>query len=336
MVRLQALVRWVLGLSHPAGVALLYHRVAEPASDPFQLCVSPRQFAEHMDVLSRNYLPVRLDELGDSPRPGRTPVAVTFDDGYADNLHAALPVLERYGIPATFFITTGCISAAEEFWWDELDRLVSSAGTVPPGLEVRLAGAVHTWTLADRSGGSQQPGAQWSIAGAKLPSALHRAAVELVPLFRRANHTQRQELIEQLRRQLSVPPAVRPSHRTLTTDELVALARSPLADIGAHTLTHPVLAHRTESEQRAELLGCRTVLRELTGCPIAAFAYPHGRPTTDYTPETVRLVREAGYDTAWTTVPAPLTAGDPWQRPRFIVPGGDGDRFARWLHRALG
>ncbi|HET9531812.1 MAG TPA: polysaccharide deacetylase family protein, partial [Blastocatellia bacterium] len=107
-------------------VILMYHRVAEVRSDPWSLCVTPQHFAEHMEILRRHARPISLRELTGALREGSVPrrsVVVTFDDGYLDNLKNARPLLERYDIPATFFIATGYLGGEREFWWDELERM---------------------------------------------------------------------------------------------------------------------------------------------------------------------------------------------------------------------
>ncbi len=94
----------------PGGLILLYHRVAEVVSDPWSLCVSPRHFAEHLEVLQKLGFVVRLGHLNQTLQDGNRPhrqIVITFDDGYADNLYNAKPLLERYEIPATIFLTTG-------------------------------------------------------------------------------------------------------------------------------------------------------------------------------------------------------------------------------------
>jgi peptidoglycan/xylan/chitin deacetylase (PgdA/CDA1 family) len=81
----------------------MYHRVASVRPDPWSLCVSPEHFVEHLDVLQK-YQRVRLDQLspgGWSIQP-QLSVAITFDDGYADNLHEAALLLRRYDTPATY------------------------------------------------------------------------------------------------------------------------------------------------------------------------------------------------------------------------------------------
>ena len=109
----------------PQGLILLYHRIAIVDADPWQLCVSPEHFEEHLTVL-RKFRPGRLTEMtGSMPRGS---IAVTFDDGYADNLHGAARLLQKHEIPATFFLTSGYLGGHAEFWWDELERRMSDTG----------------------------------------------------------------------------------------------------------------------------------------------------------------------------------------------------------------
>lgn len=113
--------RWVRG-----GAILGYHRVSTESHDPLRLAVSPENFAAHLEVMQHLGTPVALHELvraigdGDSLRGA---VAVTFDDGYADNLRAAKPALSRLGIPATVYVVSGWLG--QRFWWDELVARVS-------------------------------------------------------------------------------------------------------------------------------------------------------------------------------------------------------------------
>lgn len=112
------------------GIAILgYHRVSPDAHDPLGLSVGPAHFAEHLAVVKRLGQPMRLAEAAAAIPAGRLPeraIVFTFDDGYADNLHTVLPLLERHDVPATMFVTSG--DRGGEFWWDRLVR-VSSAGS---------------------------------------------------------------------------------------------------------------------------------------------------------------------------------------------------------------
>ena len=107
-------------------IVLLYHRVAEAVGDPWTLAVSPINFATQMEA-ARAFGPViRLGELRDAMTAGRVidrSVCGTFDDGYADDLWHAKPILERYEVSATVFVATAAVSSVREFWWDELRRI---------------------------------------------------------------------------------------------------------------------------------------------------------------------------------------------------------------------
>src|SRR5829696_4965924 len=111
----------------PKALILLYHRVIEIPSDPHLLSVTPSHFAEHLEVLRKYANPIRLEQayraLEANKIADRT-VVITSDDGYADNLTHAVPLLEQHDVPATVFVTSGYVNGGREFWWDELDRLL--------------------------------------------------------------------------------------------------------------------------------------------------------------------------------------------------------------------
>jgi peptidoglycan/xylan/chitin deacetylase (PgdA/CDA1 family) len=112
-------------------VVYAYHRIATPESDPWKLAVSPERFEEQITALREEFHPLSLAELADALAAGRIPrrsVAITFDDGYRDNLEVAKPILERHGVPATVFVATGYTGAGRNFWWDDHDLLCQAAG----------------------------------------------------------------------------------------------------------------------------------------------------------------------------------------------------------------
>ena len=127
-------------------IILLYHRVARIESDPWSLCVTPEHFAEHLEVLRRHF-PIKLTQAQSLRlllNRGRCSVAITFDDGYADNFSEAAPLLKRYGIPATFFIATGYVEAIREFWWDELEKVVFQNTSWPGPVELTTPNGTHS------------------------------------------------------------------------------------------------------------------------------------------------------------------------------------------------
>ena len=109
----------------PKPLILMYHRVAADPIDPWALAVMPSHFAEQVEVLRSTRLPLPLEEFVRRLEADKLPdnaVAVTFDDGYLDNLTNAKPLLSAAGVPATVFIATSYLG--EQFWWDELARLL--------------------------------------------------------------------------------------------------------------------------------------------------------------------------------------------------------------------
>src|SRR4051812_45419166 len=104
----------------------MYHRVATPGSDPWDLAVSPERFEAQMAHLRRRRTPLSLAEFMRRLEAGDLPcdaAAVTFDDGYADNLINARPRLQRHEIPATVYLVSDAVGSDREFWWDELARM---------------------------------------------------------------------------------------------------------------------------------------------------------------------------------------------------------------------
>ncbi len=173
-----------------AGVAILmYHRVHDATSGPSGLCVSRAHFTEHMEHLRRHYSVLSLRKLAALLAGGRLPeraVVLTFDDGYADNLWNAKPILARWDLPATVFVATGYVGQSREFWWDELDRLLLQAGTLPGTLDVRLNGRVYDWKLGESaiySDDDCRRHSSWRAEGTDDPTprhALYRSLYELL------------------------------------------------------------------------------------------------------------------------------------------------------------
>jgi peptidoglycan/xylan/chitin deacetylase (PgdA/CDA1 family) len=139
-----------------AGVpVLLYHRVTRLPFDPQWLAVRPERFEQQMRILREQFSPISVRELlgyldkGDLPRNA---VVVTFDDGYADNLHEAKPILEKFDIPAMVFVATGNLGGKTEFWWDELEKCLFTPVSLPERLVLRMNGESFEWRLAGRAG----------------------------------------------------------------------------------------------------------------------------------------------------------------------------------------
>lgn len=314
---------------------LIYHRVALLESDPQALAVRPEHFSAHMETLARDYVPVPLATLIDGLARRRIEdrtVAVTFDDGYADNLTAAAPILAAHGIPATVFVSSGFLDGTREFWWDELERLLLRPRDLPARIEIAVDGGRFvaeigsaTWTRDEWAAFDS-----WSVLDPSDPTPRHTAYRRLCAFVRPLSAAGREDALAQLRAAAGLAERTpRSSHAPLGTVQVTELDALGGVDIGAHTVNHTVLAALDDEAQRGEIRTSKDVLSKLCGRPVSTFSYPYGGPA-DYTPRTTALVREAGFVGACANHPGvvkPWT--DAFRIPRILVRDWDGERFGR-------
>jgi len=309
-----ALIRFARSIRfnrQPRAAILLYHRVADFCSDPYQLNVSPLHFSQQMELLKQTCVPMHLLQFAQALRTRSYPdrsIVVTFDDGYVDNLNSALPVLECAGIPATIFITTGYIGSSKEFWWEKLARILLSTVFVSDHLQLVIREKLYDWPTATLP--------QRQIALRQL----HKILREL-PEF------EREVILDDLagREAQEGQGSSQPTFdRIMTQPELVKLVESNYVEVGAHSISHPFLSSLRVEEQHAEIVGSREVLKNMIGKPINSFSYPFG----NYNDETLEIVRNAGFSAAVTTNYGRSQVGDdPFRLRRCTVNDWNIDQF---------
>ena len=323
------------------GLVLLYHRVGEPSADPQLLSVSPARFAEHLEIMREHAAVVPLQGLKQrlaARNSGRRAIIITFDDGYADNLLTAAPILAQSALPATVFVAAGTVERKTEFWWDELERLLLQPGRLPRLLKVGVNGVGFEADMADSCDYTEimaQTNRNWSVLCQEPATPRHAAYRRLCVILRPLPLRAREETLTELRKWAGTDTLARASRRALTADELRQLAASGLVEVGAHTVNHPVLAAQSLAEQRDEIVQSKARLENILGKPVTSFSYPYGGKS-DYTRETVALCRKAGFQSACSNFPglvSPRT--DPFQLPRFLVRNWDADTFRRKLREWL-
>lgn len=314
---------------------LLYHRIADLATDPQRLAVSPSHFADHLAVLAERGQPMPLDVLVDLSARGAAPrgaVAVTFDDGYADNLHCALPLLRQSGVPATVFISTGPLNHDQEFWWDRLEQLLLEPGALPAQLDLPIGRQAVTWHLGQSAIYTAEDRARheaWTVEDRDCPTARHRVYVDLCHRLRALPGESRDRTLEALASLAGTPLRVRDSHRPLRATEVTALAEGHQMAVGSHTDSHPSLTQLPPDAQLHEISAARQTLQALTGQAVATFAYPYGG-SADVSDSTAMLARRAGVNLACTTLPDSVRPGvDPLRIPRVVVRDWSRTEFLR-------
>ncbi len=289
---------------------LLYHRVMELESDPQSLSVSPANFDAQLSYLKKNYRVLNVEEwqecLISKKRFPSNSVLITFDDGYADNFLYALPILEKHGVQALFYICTGNLNTDQEFWWDGLERIILLNKKFPDSIELNI-------------------GRQILKRNAK--ESVEDFYLRALPVFRNLAPDIRDQKISELAQACGNPPP-RETHRSMTFMELKSLSASPSAVIGAHTHRHASLASLEMVEQRKEIEQSLNILNSELSLRVKHFSYPFGTKI-DYNENSIKICKELGLELVSANFPwITHKRTDRFQIPRFLVRDWVVDRFA--------
>jgi len=340
MKRYERVERWSRRSPTHKGLILLYHHVGKLNPDPWLLRVSAENFNQHIQVLGEMARPMALKDLVQSSQEANLPhrsVAVTFDDGYADNLYTAGPLLKRHGLSATFFVTVGALGQEQEFWWDDLERIFLQPGSLPETLQLEIDGKPHSWQLNESASYTESEfnkHSRWLPWEAIFNSrqAIYR---ELWEILHPLPDESRIQLVDYLLAWAGLQKKARSTHRLLTQQELSTLAQQEGIEIGSHGLTHVSLATQSRQRQEDEIHGSKTLLEAIIDRPALSFAYPYGK-RQDIANETVDLVRAASYRYACANLSGSLrNHTNQFLLPRFHVQDWDGDEFAKRLIKWL-
>jgi peptidoglycan/xylan/chitin deacetylase (PgdA/CDA1 family) len=289
---------------------LIYHRVVPEPDEllPGEVCA--RDFDWQLAVLDRWFrvLPLReaAARLREGKLPGRT-ACVTFDDGYADNETVALPLLRKRGIPATFFVATGFLDGGRMFNDSVIETVrrvrASTLDARPAGLE-----SIPISTIDER----------------------RRAIEVLLQALKYLPQQERQRRVDALVQAAGVQL---PSDLMMASGQVRHLRESGM-EVGAHTVSHPILANLEPERASIEIRDSKRRLETITGAPVTLFAYPNGKPGVDYRREHVDIVRNLGFEAAVSTAwGVSLPSSEPYQLPRFTPWDRTPGRFLARLMR---
>lgn len=298
-------IRPLLHLMAPAGKSarlsvLIFHRVLREPDPLFPDEMHASRFDAVCGWLAAWFNVLPLDKAVSQLKTGSLPAraaCITFDDGYADNHEVAAPILRRHGLTATFFIATGFMDGGR-MWNDTVIESVRHAGTAM--LDLGSTGRFPIATLAEKSAAIESV-----IGQIKYRPIGERLAI--AALVAETAH---------------VAP---PDNLMMTSTQVKALRHMGM-QIGAHTVTHPILACLTEEQATQEIKSSKDHLEALLGERVGLFAYPNGKPGDDYDVKTVAIVRGLGFDAAVSTHWGTSVAGDdlfqicrftPWDRGQW-------------------
>jgi len=257
---------------------LYYHRVNDD-NDPFFPAISTRLFEAEMRYVSRNYRVVSMSELLDrlAGQDNEPVLAITFDDGYRDNYERAFPVLKRYGLPATIFLTTGSMDTGEPLWFERLALAMKK--TSREFLELEIEPMERIWL--------------------RTPAERLDANARVFSVLRSLPDAERRQVLADVLRSLAVVDDER-RRKMLTWDD-VRLMQAHRITFGGHTVNHPFLSRLDSDEFRWEVSECKRRIEEEVQSPADYLAYPNGREE-DFGRANKALVRQAGYRAAVTTI----------------------------------
>jgi peptidoglycan/xylan/chitin deacetylase (PgdA/CDA1 family) len=335
MYRLKSSIQQVRNQFAMGGVIIMYHRVIDLPFDPYRICVSVENFTRHLEVIKAKYHPISLQQLVENIRQGKiekNSVAVTFDDGYADNLENAKPLLEKYEIPATVFVTSGNLGNPREFWWDELERVFLQSIQLPATLNLEIHGEEYQWDLGNTEKylPENYSNWDWSRKPEKDPSSRHGVFRSVYQKLQLLPSCDALIAMNQIIAWSGVSPTPRHTHRSLLSGELVTLQDGGIIEVGAHTVNHPSLSQLSQPMQQQEIQASKFELEKLLGREIKSFAYPHG----SYNQETIDLVEKAGFSSACSTFMNRVEGGSClFALPRIQVCNWERKVFSQQLSR---
>ena len=272
----------------------IFHRVLAVPDSIFPDEPDSARFNEIMGWVGSWFNVLPLDTAVDALKSGKLPrraAAITFDDGYADNHDIALPILQRHGLTATFFIATGFLNGGR-MWNDTIIESVRHCKQPELNLTSLKLGC-HAIASSEQK---------------------KRAIEIIISQIKYRSLAKRLEITEQV----AELAKIHPTNNLMMTSQQVQAMRDAGMQIGAHTVSHPILARTDAYTAREEISSSKTILESLLLEPIRMFAYPNGKPGSDYFPEHSEIVRELGFSLAVSTAQgAAKQSTDVFQLPRF-------------------
>jgi peptidoglycan/xylan/chitin deacetylase (PgdA/CDA1 family) len=279
---------------------LTYHSV--PAEfDPLSPSdhITAKMFGQQMRLIAAEFKVLPLHDAVALMREGRLPpraLSITFDDGYVNNHDVALPILMALGLTATFFVCTAYLDGGLMFNDMILEAIRASNKTELDARELGL---------------------DLGILPLQDAQARAASAIQLIQHTKYLKGEARTQACDRLWEMLTGQGLARVPKLMMNAGELQHLHRQGMT-LGGHTHNHPILSQCTPEETRVEIETNRARLRDITGLTPTTFAYPNGRPNDDFDHRHSDVVKQAGYECAFTTARGICTGeSDPYQLPRF-------------------
>jgi peptidoglycan/xylan/chitin deacetylase (PgdA/CDA1 family) len=307
----------------------MYHRIAEPVNDPWDLCVSPENFEHQLTFLKKNFEVIPMQQFAERLQSKvnlDNCIAITFDDGYLDNYTEAKPILQSAGLPATFYFTTRFHPA--QYWWDTLEELILNSFDLPRDFVIEFSSERITFDLyraQQLTPEIRRQNSEWRY-GHPLSNGRIQLYFELWSRIKTMSIPFQSRWIDAIKSTCGINNVSTPA--LMTIEQLKDLANVDNFEIGAHTLNHPALGSLQEEDQWKEITESKKILDEIVSKKITGFAYPYGH----YNEVTPSLVEKAGFSYSVTTAQKLATKDDQvFEIPRFQVKNVNAPVFEKEL-----
>ena len=282
---------------------LSYHRIVENKnqinSEINSISVTTGTFEKQIKLLKKKFNIVSIDEILKIDNKVKNNLTITFDDGYKDNLTNAVPILEKYDVPATIYVTTRFLENKCDMWWYEIENIIWKKDK----LDFNFLNKEYYFDLKEEN---------------KKKKCYKRLSL----LFKNSSYLNQNKLLEEITRKKE---RTQYRDKILNKSDLIELSKKNIITIGSHTHTHANLAILDNDDCNKELLISKRILENILNKKVIHFAFPYGS-AKDAGGREARLVRDAGYKTAVTTQPGGRINDNFFLIPRVHV----GENHSGW------
>jgi len=260
---------------------LLYHGVSSKPHKGIenfhQKHISVEDFEEQIAYLSKHYHISKMSDINQVIKESEKNIIITFDDGFANNYYYAFPILKKYQVPATFYISTGFIETKEVFWVDKVEYLVNES----PLNKIKLDTLKQSFKLNSPS------------------DKILMVQVIKEQLKSETNVKIARQKIESTISELESKAAVEPrydydDYLPMTWEQIFEMNQSEWCDIGGHTVDHTILSQLEFKEKKRQIIECKQVLERELDQTINLFSYPEGQ-RSHYDQETIEILRQYNF-----------------------------------------
>lgn len=283
-------------------VVLMYHRIYSPASDIWDIAVSPATFEQQLKVLKNKYNVVSLEEMIQGLKKKSLKnncIAITFDDGCLDNFTIAKPLLEKYHLPATFFVPSGFVDGQKAFWWNVIEDVFLHAPKLPKHLSIEIDGNQYDFHLeneAELTAEIVNQHKNWK-ANDSLPPTLRADCYFKIWQKLRILPPQAIDDVMSRIESWANNNSKENSSYCMSLNHILDLDANPLFNVESHSCHHSALAYHDKSFQKNQILNDKLFWELELKRKVKYLAYPYG----NYNQDTQSIARDLEFNAAFST-----------------------------------